>query len=60
MLVNSGGKTGAPSIHTDHQFRIAIDALSKKSKTPPMINVEFDLDMMEGYCIKELVRVPIH
>ncbi|KJA18856.1 hypothetical protein HYPSUDRAFT_144459 [Hypholoma sublateritium FD-334 SS-4] len=51
----SGGKTGAPSILTDHQFRIAIDALRKKSKIPPMINVEFDLDTMEGYRIKEIL-----
>jgi hypothetical protein len=58
-IFHSGGKAGAPSIQTDHQFGIAHDALLKKSKASTIINVEFDVDTMEGFRIKHVVRTSL-
>ncbi|KAF8878266.1 hypothetical protein CPB84DRAFT_1688378 [Gymnopilus junonius] len=50
----SGGKGGAPSIQTDHQFGIALEALLKKDKTKVQVSVELDLDDMEGFRIQQI------
>ena len=53
----SGGKTGAPSIQNDIQFTIAIQALLKRDKSKTQVSVEFDIDAMEGFRIKQVVCI---
>jgi hypothetical protein len=51
----SGGKAGAPTIETDHQFEVITEALFKKNKKTCQIGVEFDTDTMEGFRIRRQV-----
>ncbi|KAH7903729.1 hypothetical protein BJ138DRAFT_1120100 [Hygrophoropsis aurantiaca] len=48
---SSGGKTGATMIENDHDFEVAVAAILKKKKDTCHVNVEFDLDDMDGYRI---------
>ena len=50
----SGGKKGV-TIENDREYMVAIEAILKKAKTC-QVNVEFDLDSMDGYRI-QLKRV---
>ena len=51
----SSGKTGAPSIQNDAQFAITLQALFKQDKNKTHVFIEFDIDVMEGFCIKQVV-----
>ena len=53
---SSGGKGGALSIQNNHQFGVALDALKKKDKNKTQVSVEIDLDDLEGFRIKQMVR----
>jgi hypothetical protein len=55
----SGGKAGATTIDNDHQFSVAMGALMKKNKTTCQAGVEFDVDEMDGYRIRNAVRVRV-
>jgi hypothetical protein len=55
MLCPSGGKAGAPTIETDHQFQVITEALFKKNKKTCQVGVEFDMDTMEGFRIRRQV-----
>lgn len=46
---SGGGKSGAVTIETDHEYAVAVAALLKKNK--PAVLVEFDIDQMEGFRI---------
>ncbi|KAG6904417.1 hypothetical protein DXG01_010072, partial [Tephrocybe rancida] len=50
---SSGGKAGAVTIDTDRDFKAVVDALSKKNRTTCHVNVEIDLDTMEGFRIRK-------
>lgn len=52
----SGGKKGV-MIENNCEYMVAIEAILKKPKTC-QVNVEFDLDSMDGYCI-QLKRVSV-
>lgn len=52
----SGGKKGV-TIENDREYMVAIEAILKKPKTC-QVNVEFDLDSMDGYRI-QLKRVSV-
>ncbi|KAG2353039.1 hypothetical protein BDR07DRAFT_1497139 [Suillus spraguei] len=47
-----GGKAGATTINNDHQFSVALAALLKKNKTVCQVGVKFDVDEMDGFCIR--------
>ncbi|KIK42782.1 hypothetical protein CY34DRAFT_68804, partial [Suillus luteus UH-Slu-Lm8-n1] len=51
-----GGKGGATTIDNDHQFSVAMGALMKKNRTRCQAGVEFDVDEMDGYRIRNGVR----
>lgn len=55
MIAGSGGKGGATTIDTDHQFSVAMGALMKKNKTTCQAGVEFDADEMDGFRIRHRV-----
>lgn len=57
LILSSGGKSGAPSIQTDVQFAIALQALLKRDKTKTQVAVEFDIESMEGFRIKQMVCI---
>jgi hypothetical protein len=48
----SGGKTGAAIIDTDRQFAVALETLKRKKKDGCQINIEFDIDSIDGYRIR--------
>ncbi|KAF9225177.1 hypothetical protein BS17DRAFT_801307 [Gyrodon lividus] len=50
---SSGGKAGATTITNDHDFGIAKASVLKKKKDSCVVNVEFDVDMMDGYRIRK-------
>ncbi|KAG2131759.1 hypothetical protein DEU56DRAFT_914323 [Suillus clintonianus] len=50
---SSGGKTGALTIENDHDFDVARTALLKKKKDSCVVNVEFDVDTMDGFRIRK-------
>ncbi|KAJ8585723.1 hypothetical protein M405DRAFT_910709 [Rhizopogon salebrosus TDB-379] len=50
---SSGGKTGALTIENNHDFDIARAALLKKKKDTCVVNVEFDVDTMDGFRIRK-------
>ncbi|KAF8056089.1 hypothetical protein FPV67DRAFT_1432500 [Lyophyllum atratum] len=52
----AGGKTGAPTISTDDDFNTVVVELlakDKKKKSLTHVSVEFDVDKMEGFRIKQ-------
>ncbi|GBE83748.1 predicted protein [Sparassis crispa] len=51
---SSGGKTRAPTIENDHQFKVALGALLKK-KGACQVGMKFNTDQMDGYRIQKLV-----
>src|SRR5882762_5786751 len=51
----SGGKAGATTIDNDHQFSVALAALLKKNTTTCQAGVEFDLNDMDGFRIRNRV-----
>lgn len=55
----SGGKGGATTIDNDHQFSVAMGALMKKNRTTCQAGVEFDVDEMDGYRIRNGVHVRV-
>ncbi|KII87546.1 hypothetical protein PLICRDRAFT_163749 [Plicaturopsis crispa FD-325 SS-3] len=52
---SSGGKAGASTIDNDHDFAVALAAISKKNKQTCQVGVEFDVDTMEGFRIRKRV-----
>jgi len=56
----SSRKTGAPSIQNDTQFVITLQVLLKWDKNKTHVSVEFDVDMMEGFCTKQVVHIFIY
>jgi hypothetical protein len=58
-LDGSSGKGGATTIDNDHQFSMAMGALMKKNRTTCQAGVEFDVDEMDGYWIRNGVRVQV-
>jgi hypothetical protein len=52
----SGGKAGATTINNDRQFSVALAALLKRNKAVCQVGVEFDVDEMEGFRIRNRVR----
>lgn len=48
----SGGKGGAPTINTDHQFNVALSALLKRKLQTCFVSVEFHVDEMIGFRIR--------
>ncbi|KAG5634501.1 hypothetical protein H0H81_001715, partial [Sphagnurus paluster] len=53
-----GGKTGAPTIQKDEDFKIVISGLLLKDKVKQSLSqvaVKFDIDQMEGFCIKHVI-----
>ena len=51
----SGGKAGATTIDTDHQFNVAMVELLKKNKATCQVGVEFDTDEMDGFQVRNRV-----
>ncbi|KAF9538414.1 hypothetical protein CPC08DRAFT_606382, partial [Agrocybe pediades] len=49
----TGGKGGAPTVQNDQQFEIALNALQKRDLEKTQVSVEFDIDEMEGFRIKD-------
>ncbi|KAH7903888.1 hypothetical protein BJ138DRAFT_965420, partial [Hygrophoropsis aurantiaca] len=56
---SSGGKTGATMIDNDHDFEVAVSAILKKKKDTCHVNVEVDLDDIEGFRVRTRKRVSI-
>jgi hypothetical protein len=54
LVLNSGGKSGVLTIENDHDFSVALVSLLKRKDTCG-IGVEFDLDNMDGFCIRKSV-----
>ncbi len=54
-MIHSGGKSGAPSIETDRDFAVSLEALQRKNKKTCMVSAELDLDIMEGFRIRSKV-----
>ncbi|KIK93182.1 hypothetical protein PAXRUDRAFT_145638 [Paxillus rubicundulus Ve08.2h10] len=52
---SSGGKAGATTVANNHDFGVAKASVLKKKKVSCIVNVEFDVDMMDGYCIQKRV-----
>ena len=51
----SGGKSGASTIETDHEWDVARAALMKKNKDTCGVSVEIDVDAMDGFRIRKRV-----
>ncbi|KAG1852273.1 hypothetical protein DFJ58DRAFT_661317 [Suillus subalutaceus] len=47
-----GGKAGATTINNIHQFSVALAALLKKNKTVCQVEIEFNIDEMDGFRIR--------
>jgi hypothetical protein len=56
LLSCSGGKAGAPTIQTDHQFGVVVEALASAKKILS-ISVAFDIDAMDGFRISQPVSI---
>ncbi|TFK80000.1 hypothetical protein K466DRAFT_504633 [Polyporus arcularius HHB13444] len=54
----SGGKSDAPTIDNDHDFEVTRTEIMKRNKTSTKVNIEFDLDGMEGYRVRKRVMSP--
>jgi hypothetical protein len=51
MSSSSGGKSGAITIDSNREYKVAIDVLLKKNPTTCQVGIEFDVDGMEGFFI---------
>ncbi|TBU25376.1 hypothetical protein BD311DRAFT_669763, partial [Dichomitus squalens] len=49
---SSGGKSGASTIENNHDFEVTRTAILKKKKSC-VVNIEIDLDTMDGYRVKK-------
>lgn len=56
-LFSSGSKTGAITVDSDHDYEVAIKALSKKNRDLCQVSIEFDTDCMEGFRIRKQVSI---
>jgi hypothetical protein len=54
-LFTSGGKSGAASIEKNHDWEVLVSALLKKNVSTCRVNVEFDIDSMEGFRVRKRV-----
>ncbi|KAI0746417.1 hypothetical protein C8Q80DRAFT_1219859 [Daedaleopsis nitida] len=50
---SGGGKSGASVTDTDHEFKFMHTKILRCNKGTCKVNAEFDLDGMEGYCIRK-------
>ena len=57
FFLNSGGKSGASTIETDHEWDVARAAVMKKNKDTCGVSVEIDIDAMDGFRIRKRVFI---
>lgn len=55
MLLHSGGKIGTSTIENDHDFEVVKAAMLKKKQESYTISIEFDVDVMDGFCVRKRV-----
>jgi hypothetical protein len=55
IFLNSGGKSGASTIETDHEWDVARAAVMKKNKDTCGVSVEIDVDAMDRFRIRKRV-----
>ncbi|KAL1947169.1 hypothetical protein VTO73DRAFT_14130 [Trametes versicolor] len=56
---SSGGKSGASTVDTDHDFEVTKAAILRKNKDNCTVNIEFDLDGMDGYRLRKRPIPPV-
>ena len=57
FFLNSGGKSRASTIETDHEWGVARAAVMKKNKDTCGVSVEIDVDTMDGFHIHKRVCI---
>ena len=57
-LFSSSGKSSATTIENDHNFEVALGSLWKTDTCA--VSVEFDLNVMDGFCIRKRACCIVH